>query len=59
MLAVRGRRQIGKSRLVEEFIGRSDVKALLVGVSRGGFGVDGLDVRQSSEDIVAAFSARP
>ncbi len=30
-------------------------ETLLVGVSRGGFGVDGLDVRLSAEDILAAF----
>jgi AAA+ ATPase superfamily predicted ATPase len=38
--------------------GASD-ETLLVGVSRSGFSVDGLDVRLSPEDIVAAFSARP
>jgi uncharacterized protein len=32
-------------------------ETLLVGVSRNGFGVDGLDVRLTPEDIVAAFSA--
>jgi uncharacterized protein len=32
---------------------------LLVGVSRSGFSVDGLDVRLTPEDIVAAFGARP
>ena len=32
-------------------------ETLLVGVSRGGFGVDGLDIRLTPEDIVAAFSA--
>jgi AAA+ ATPase superfamily predicted ATPase len=32
---------------------------LLVGVSGSGFSVDGLDVRLSPEDIVAAFRARP
>jgi AAA+ ATPase superfamily predicted ATPase len=31
-------------------------ETLLVGVSRSGFGVDGLDVRLSAEDILAAFS---
>jgi uncharacterized protein len=34
-------------------------ETLLVGVSRSGFSVDGLDLRLSPEDIVAAFSARP
>ncbi|HSZ14215.1 MAG TPA: ATP-binding protein [Solirubrobacteraceae bacterium] len=32
---------------------------LLVGVSRSGFSVDGLDVRLSPEDILGAFGARP
>ena len=32
---------------------------LLVGVSRSGFSVDGLDVRLGPEDILAAFSTRP
>jgi len=34
-------------------------ETLLVGVSRSDFGVDGLDVRLSPEDIVDAFNARP
>jgi AAA+ ATPase superfamily predicted ATPase len=34
MLALRGRRQIGKSRLVEEFIGRSGAKAVFYTASR-------------------------
>jgi len=34
-------------------------ETLLVGVSRSGFSVDGLDIRLSPEDILAAFSARP
>ena len=34
-------------------------KTLLVGVSRSGFDVDGLDVRLTPEDIVQAFSAGP
>ncbi len=32
---------------------------LLVGVSRGGFSVDGLDVRLTPDDIVKAFAAQP
>jgi hypothetical protein len=38
--------------------GASD-ETLLVGVSCSGFSVDGLDVRLSPEDIVAAFGAWP
>ncbi len=34
MLALRGRRQIGKSRLVEEFIGRSGSSAVFYTASR-------------------------
>jgi uncharacterized protein len=34
-------------------------ETLLVGVSRKGFGVDGLDVRLSPTDIIAAFEASP
>jgi hypothetical protein len=34
-------------------------ETLLVGVSRSGFSVDGLDIRLGPEDILAAFSARP
>jgi AAA+ ATPase superfamily predicted ATPase len=34
-------------------------ETLLVGVSRSGFSVEGLDLRLGPEDIVGAFSARP
>ena len=32
-------------------------KTLLVGVSRSGFDVDGLDVRLNPEDLLAGFTA--
>jgi AAA+ ATPase superfamily predicted ATPase len=46
------------SRLIQHraLIPGATEETLLVGVSRSGFGVDGLDVRLSAEDIFAAFS---
>jgi AAA+ ATPase superfamily predicted ATPase len=46
------------SRLIQHraLIPGATEETLLVGVSRSGFGVDGLDVRLSAEDILAAFS---
>ncbi len=45
------------SRLIQHraLIPGATEETLLVGVSRSGFGVDGLDVRLSAEDILAAF----
>src|SRR6478609_5009708 len=51
MLALRGRRQIGKSRLVEEFIGRSGVRAVFYTASRqSAVG----ELRSFSEQIAAS-----
>jgi hypothetical protein len=35
----------------------ADEQTLLVGVSRAGFSVDGLDVRLGPDDLVASFRA--
>jgi uncharacterized protein len=51
MLALRGRRQIGKSRLVEEFIGRSGVRAVFYTASRQGAA---RELRGFSEQIAAS-----
>ncbi len=47
------------SRLIQHraLIPGATEETLLVGVSRGGFSVDGLDVRLTPEDILAAFDA--
>jgi uncharacterized protein len=54
MLALRGRRQIGKSRLVEEFIERSNVEAVFYTASRQS--ADG-ELRNFSEQIAASMTA--
>ncbi len=51
MLALRGRRQIGKSRLVEEFIGRSGVGAVFYTASRQSAAGE---LRSFSEQIAAS-----
>ncbi|MFI5005345.1 MAG: ATP-binding protein [Solirubrobacterales bacterium] len=51
MLALRGRRQIGKSRLVEEFIGRSGASAVFYTASRQGAAEE---LRSFSEQIAAS-----
>lgn len=47
------------SRLIQQraLVPGATDETLLVGVSRNGFGVDGLDVRLTPDDIVAAFGA--
>jgi len=54
MLALRGRRQIGKSRLVEEFIGRSGLKAVFYTASRQSAAEE---LRSFSEQIAASATA--
>ena len=51
MLALRGRRQIGKSRLVEEFIRRTDAKAVFYTASRQSASEE---LRNFSEQIAAS-----
>ena len=51
MLALRGRRQIGKSRLVEEFIRRSGARAIFYTASRQGAAEE---LRNFSEQIAAS-----
>jgi len=54
MLALRGRRQIGKSRLVEEFIGRSAVNAVFYAASRQSAAGE---LRSFGEQIAASTTA--
>lgn len=53
MLALRGRRQIGKSRLVEEFIARSGAKAVFYTASRQS---DAAELRSFSAQIATSAS---
>jgi AAA+ ATPase superfamily predicted ATPase len=54
MLAIRGRRQIGKSRLVEEFIGRSGAQAVFYTASRQSAT---RELRSFSEQLAASATA--
>lgn len=56
MVALRGRRQIGKSRLVEEFIGRSGVSAVFYTASRQS---SAEELRSFGDQIATPPSARP
>ncbi len=63
MLALRGRRQIGKSRLVEEFIRRSGARAIFYTASRQGAAQElrnfGEQIAVSAVDAAAVAAAGP